>query len=359
MFDSAKAITPSHLTAARAIDQLRRQLGIILKSTEDVYLGACPVEGMTEDLWKSLSALPQAKLSLLISAARAEMIGINTDDHAVRFDVKNLLLASVQAYADPLMQNTAIEKPTLYPTTPSCKMLLALAKHAGLLPAMIVVESKMLPPEWIRVSISEIEEYWNSTPLDIVPITHAKLPLETNENTNVICFRERYGTSVHLALVVGDISKIDAPLLRVHSSCVTGDILGSLRCDCGNQLHTALEHIHEEGAGVLLYLHQEGRGIGIANKLRAYSLQEQGYDTYQANRLLGFDDDERDFTFAVAIMKQLGIKKLRLLTNNPKKLNFLDKAGIEIVARIPLISTPGPHNAAYLKAKSTKAGHLF
>jgi GTP cyclohydrolase II len=164
---------------------------------------------------------------------------------------------------------------------------------------------------------------------------------------------------VHLALCIGDWQKQAAPLVRAHSSCVTGDILGSLRCDCGDQLHLALDLMKKEGSGILLYLHQEGRGIGISSKLRAYKLQEQGLDTFAANTQLGYHEDERDFSIAAVMLTALGISHIRLLTNNPEKLASFEESNITITQRVPLIAATGEHNANYIDAKAKKHGHLF
>lgn len=184
------------------------------------------------------------------------------------------------------------------------------------------------------------------------------LPLDIAEETRAIAFEEAHGLT-HLALLVGKPETIAAPLTRLHSSCITGDLLGSLRCDCGDQLHLAIQHMAEEGHGILLYLNQEGRGIGLVNKLRAYALQEKGMDTVEANEALGFKPDERDFQVAVEMLQQLHIAAIRLLTNNPAKMEALERAGIHISARVPLRIAPGKHNSRYLKTKETKLGHMM
>ncbi len=163
----------------------------------------------------------------------------------------------------------------------------------------------------------------------------------------------------HLALTMGSWDRNDAVLCRLHSECLTGDVLGSLRCDCGDQLQSALARIAAAGQGVLLYLRQEGRGIGLANKIRAYALQDQGADTVEANEQLGFAPDSREYDTAVQMLTQLGIGRVRLLTNNPRKLEALQAGGIEVVERLSHVCGSNPHNEAYLFAKASKLGHLM
>jgi 3,4-dihydroxy 2-butanone 4-phosphate synthase/GTP cyclohydrolase II len=163
----------------------------------------------------------------------------------------------------------------------------------------------------------------------------------------------------HLALVKGEWKKDEPILVRVHSSCVTGDIFGSCRCDCGPQLHSAMQMVEKEGKGVIVYMNQEGRGIGLMNKLKAYKLQEEGKDTVEANIELGFKMDERDYGIGAQILRDLGVSKIRLMSNNPKKRAGLIGYGLEIVENVPIIIDSNPHNAKYLQTKKDKMGHLF
>ncbi|WP_372841129.1 GTP cyclohydrolase II, partial [Phaeovulum sp.] len=185
------------------------------------------------------------------------------------------------------------------------------------------------------------------------------LPMAAAEAGRLHVFRPDDGGEEHYAIEIGVPSR-DAPVLtRLHSACFTGDVLGSLKCDCGSQLAAALAAMATEGAGVLLYLNQEGRGIGLANKMRAYSLQDQGFDTVEANHRLGFEDDERDFRLGAAILKELGFSSVRLLTNNPAKVKMLAANGITVAERVPLQVGRTRHNAAYLATKAAKSGHLM
>ncbi len=237
--------------------------------------------------------------------------------------------------------------------------LTTLAKRAGLLPTLLVIPIGKATAGWVVFSEKTLEQALKETGGKIFETARAKLPIEGAEDSTIVSFREQDEGSVHLALIIGKPKNKKLPLVRVHSSCVTGDLLGSLRCDCGDQLKLALTAIKKEGYGVLLYLNQEGRGIGITNKLRAYKLQEQGMDTYAANHALGFESDERDFTVAGSILKSLGISKINLLSNNPHKVAEIRKQGIIVSKRVPLITKPSKHNRAYITAKSQKAGHIM
>ncbi|TAL41501.1 MAG: GTP cyclohydrolase II, partial [Chitinophagaceae bacterium] len=176
-------------------------------------------------------------------------------------------------------------------------------------------------------------------------------------NFQLVAFREKLSSNEHLALIKGSWDKDEPVMVRVHSSCFTGDILGSLRCDCGEQLHAAMKMVEREGKGAILYMNQEGRGIGLLNKLKAYRLQEQGLDTVEANLHLGFQMDQRDYGVGAQILRHLGINKLKLISNNPKKRVGLIGYGLEIVENIPIEIIPNPHNEKYLQTKRDKLGH--
>ena len=248
-----------------------------------------------------------------------------------------------------------------------------LARMAGLYPAGVICEimnedgtmARMPDLELFSarhgikiVSVAQLIDFRRHGEMLVKEVARAKLPTVYGD-FDMIAFESLVDKGEHLALVMGDVQNGPAPLVRVHSECLTGDVLGSIRCDCGDQLHLAMEKISEEGRGVLLYLRQEGRGIGLHNKVRAYQLQDTGLDTVEANCRLGFPPDKRDYGIGAQILVSLGLTKLRLMTNNPMKMVGLEGFGLEIVERVPLISPPGPVNWRYLLTKQEKMGHLL
>jgi len=190
-------------------------------------------------------------------------------------------------------------------------------------------------------------------------VAEATLPTKYGGEFKIIVYENDVDDMKHIALVKGDIQPDDEVLVRVHSECVTGDLFGSLRCDCGDQLHRAMEMVDQEGKGAIVYMHQEGRGIGLANKIRAYCLQEQGRDTVEANIELGFKEDLRDYGIGAQILVDLGIRKMRLMTNNPKKIVGMEGYGVTVVERVPIQIKPNETNVRYLKTKKDKMGHLL
>jgi 3,4-dihydroxy 2-butanone 4-phosphate synthase/GTP cyclohydrolase II len=206
------------------------------------------------------------------------------------------------------------------------------------------------------VSIKDLIEYRLKTDSLIDEIVRVDMPTKYG-HFKLIAFKEKNTSNEHLALIKGEWKKSDPVLVRVHSSCFTGDILGSLRCDCGEQLHKAMQIVEANGSGVILYMNQEGRGIGLINKLRAYQLQENGMDTVEANLHLGFPMDKRDYGVGAQILRYLGVTKIRLLSNNPKKRTGLSGYGLEIVETVPVEIKPNPHNEKYLQTKRDKLGH--
>jgi GTP cyclohydrolase II len=243
---------------------------------------------------------------------------------------------------------------------------IALTKVAKLLPAALAVplsrsvgEAMALEGDLVRIDAAAIAAYAGLVAATLRPVAEARLPIEAAENARIIGFRPADGSIEQFAIVVGAPAEHQPALCRLHSECFTGDLLGSLRCDCGWQLQEALRLMGQAGHGVLLYLAQEGRGIGLINKLRAYQLQDTGLDTLDANRQLGFEADERTFKAAAVMLRHLGITRIRLLTNNPTKVDRLIEEGIEVVERVPHAIAANRHNQAYLATKARRAGHLL
>jgi GTP cyclohydrolase II len=256
------------------------------------------------------------------------------------------------ALADPGLDGERAPIGPLQPTSLAqlreARLALSLVRRAGLLPALWVVADSDAA---IALPASA----------DVRPevrlVSRARLPMDGIDDAQILAFRSEEDGAEHVALLIGAFGG-KPPLVRLHSECLTGDVFGSLKCDCGPQLRQALRLIEEAGGGVLLYLRQEGRGIGLANKLRAYALQDRGLDTVDANLRLGFADDERGYGDAAAMLGELGIGEVRLLTNNPAKVDGLAAAGIEVVERVPHHMPTNPHNADYVATKQSKSGHL-
>ncbi|MEO7365801.1 MAG: GTP cyclohydrolase II [Sphingomicrobium sp.] len=318
-----------------------------------------PVETASDELLDMLD--PEAKAPLLLSGARAAALSLGNQRDAA--DPARPVLVercawldaeAALALADPGLD---LMRAPIGPLQPApladeglARVALDLARAAGLLPAVWLLDAGVAA---IAVDADDMA----NPASEVTLVARAKLPLEDLPETQIVAFRSADGEE-HVALVIGAFGG-RPPLVRLHSECLTGDVFGSLKCDCGPQLREALRLIGAAGGGVLLYLRQEGRGIGLANKLRAYALQDRGLDTVEANERLGFADDERDYLSAAAMLRELGIDRVKLLTNNPDKADGLAAAGIEIVERVAHHMPANPHNADYLAVKRRKSGHLL
>ena len=243
-----------------------------------------------------------------------------------------------------------------------------LLRIARLLPAVLLARVSSRDSEQMRrlcednnimlIEARDIDGHMEAEAQSLRIAARASVPLRLAENAEVVMFRAELGGDEHFAVIVGDIDPQEPPLVRLHSQCITGDILGSLKCDCGDQLHGALAMMSAAGGGILLYLAQEGRNIGLLNKMRAYALQDSGLDTVDANHALGFEMDERYFLPACRMLEELGVHRLRLITNNPDKIAQLEASGFSVSERVPLNPPSNRHNEHYIETKRTRAGHM-
>lgn len=350
----------SDRSVARAIDALRRGWPVEVIAS-DGRLRLLAVEGA--DAHNLAAFDPDSDADLLISAARAQTLHLANQREAAEPEAPVLVqrerwidAAGAMALADPVQDlATPLKGPYRalpLPRPDAARAALRLARQAGILPAYFVARGE--PVCEASVSADAIDAYDGGARLHIA--TRARLPVSTAENSEIVAFRTPGDPREHIALVIGDRDG-SVPVVRLHSECLTGDVLGSLKCDCGPQLHAAMHRIAEGSWGVLLYLRQEGRGIGLINKLRAYALQDQGFDTVDANVRLGFSIDARDFSVAAQMLKLLSIPQVRLLTNNPAKVAGLEAEGIGVTERLPLAIAANPHNARYLDTKRDRTGH--
>ncbi len=342
--------------AARAIDALRRGWAIGVEADGDTIC-LLPVE--TADLDEHLAR--RSNVSLLISASRADTLKLLNQraaadpDLPVQIDLAEAVSAAeIIAIADPVLD---MEYPMKGPfrsqalaNPEAAKAAMILARYAGILPAFIIIDEAAED----RVKTADVVAYADADALTIS--AHAKLPVAASTGAHIYGFRSDADATDHIALIVGERDS-SVPVVRLHSECLTGDVLGSLKCDCGPQLHTALDQMSEANWGILLYLRQEGRGIGLINKLRAYALQDQGFDTVDANRRLGFATDPRDFSIAARMLDLLNAQKVKLLTNNPKKVKGLEDCGIKVEERLPIKIIANQHNQQYLDTKRDRSGH--
>jgi GTP cyclohydrolase II len=347
------------VAVARAVDELKRGRPVAVGP-----IAVLAVELADEATLARFEGGRRA--DLLLSHPRAALLNIVNQRAAAAGPVRVVrspwmdVAASIAA-ADPVRDlATPLKGPyetaELGELADAAAAAIRLAKLGGLLPALYLLEAAA-PPDRLAVAPAEVLGYRES--LDLRLVTRARLPIEASENTEIVAFRAGDGGPEHLAIVIGDPPRTAPVLVRLHSACLTGDLLGSLKCDCGPQLRAALDAIARDGAGILLYLQQEGRGIGLVNKLRAYALQDQGFDTVDANLRLGFEVDERDFGLAARMLELLGVGRVRLLTNNPAKVAGLEAEGVAVVERVAHHAGEGAHNRAYLATKRERTGHLL
>ncbi len=316
------------------------------------------VEDLDAATCRQIEAAASGKAHLVLPPARLRRLGIER--------------AAPGVVALPVVDHARIENLALKvegridaPVSPVGRLdeeALELARLALVLPSVIVVpldREAEIDPALVRVSGEALRAYRRAQAADLKIVSRAPVPLEGAPQTEFIVFRGGEGLRDQVAIVVGAPDFQKPVPVRLHSACLTGDLFGSLKCDCGDQLRETVRFMAENEGGILLYLDQEGRGNGLANKIRAYKLQAQGYDTYDADEVLGFDSDQRRFDFAAAMLKQLGVASVRLMTNNPEKISAVREAGIEVVSDHRVIGRRTAENVRYLAAKRDRAGHYI
>ncbi len=378
---SRPAPLPDRHASLRAVDRacgdLRRGDFVLVRPDRGPALLSLACESASDAMIERMGELTGRVPAVVITRQRALALGLaEVGDGMMRLAPSGGLApdaALVRALSDPL-ETVGAERLAGLAREPlpgdgrdgdgaACQ----LAKLARLLPAALVVpverplatERLLARADILSVSAFDIEEYERHAARSLRRVAEARVPLDGAPDTRIVAFRPTDGGQEHLALLMGRPEQDPHPLVRLHSECFTGDFLGSLRCDCGQQLRGAVDAMGRGGAGVLLYLAQEGRGIGLINKLRAYRLQDADFDTVDANEMLGYDADERLYLPAAEMLRQLGLTRIRLMTNNPDKVDQLAGCGIEVVERVPHAFPPSEHNEFYLSTKRRRSRHLL
>ena len=347
------------IAVGRAVGDLRRGGAAAIRDGGAEATAALAAEFADADRLARFAALAGGAVRLAVTARRARALGRAAAGPAAVLELPAPLdPAAIRALADPTADPTAdtgargVRSAVAHARDAGA---VALARRAGLLPAAVV---KTVKPEAARglaqVALADLAED-RAAAGALARVGSARVPLAGAERADIVAFRPGDGGPEHLAIVVGAPDGAEPVLARIHSQCFTGDLAESLRCDCGGQLRGAIRRIAEAGAGVVLYLAQEGRGIGLVNKLRAYELQDRGLDTFDANETLGFEADERDYRAAAEMLRQLGFPRVRLMTDNPEKVAGLRRGGVEVAERVPHRVPANRHNARYLAAKSARA----
>lgn len=371
--------TASLLAVDRCVSELRRGRKVAVRAGNGRAALVQAAEAVTPESLQELATIAQSPPYIAITFRRAMVLNLSdTESNGVIVRcAKGWQAETVLNLADPLSEFDAtdgrcgeleIEAAEAYGPESAA---IGLSKVARLLPAALVAE--ITDPDaddleaWVHrhgflvVDAGDVFQYEHTQARTLKAVSEAMVPLLDAQNTRIIAFRPFDGGLEHLAIVIGDpLTEPDKPVLtRLHSECFTGDLLGSLRCDCGDQLRGAIAEISNTGGGLLLYLAQEGRGIGLVNKLRAYELQDRGFDTMDANEQLGFDADERIYLPAAEMLRQLGVTSVRLMTNNPEKIEVLAACGVNVVERVEHAFPTNKHNEQYLKTKAVRGGHLI
>ena len=316
------------------------------------------VEALDPATADSFEALGGGAARLVLPAPRLRHLGLERTEAGVvalpRIDINRIQTLSLEAEA-------RIDAP-VGPASALCAGALELLALALVLPAAVIVpgeEADTRLPGLLGTTLGDVLAYRAARVAELRIIGRAPVPLEGATETEFVVFRGGEGLRDQVAIVIGKPDFSKPVTVRLHSACLTGDLFGSLKCDCGDQLRHTARFMAENGGGVLLYLDQEGRANGLSNKIRAYALQARGYDTYDADEVIGFDHDQRHFDFAAEMLKQLGVRQVRVMTNNPVKISALEAAGLDVVADQRILGRKNDHNVRYLASKRDRAGHLL
>jgi GTP cyclohydrolase II len=352
--------SPDRVRVKRGLAEFRSGRPVVFSTQDSKFLLALPVDGLDQARLHAFEQLcAPAKPQLVVTARRARALGIEAvGPVTLKLDTNTNADAiySLVADADP-SEDAELDGPA----SDAAGAAIELAKIAHRLPALLVAEidspaSAMIEPPVVVVAADAVLRFRRDDAHSLEIAGEAKVPLQGGLSTRFVVFRDAVGGG-SVAVIVGNPDFSKPMPVRLHSACLTGDVFGSSRCDCGDQLRLATKRLNEEGGGVILYLEQEGRGLGLANKMRAYALQDEGLDTVDANTTLGFDDDERNYGVAARMLQKLGCTSIYLMTNNPAKLDGLSGLGIEVIGRKPLHAPINAHNRRYMTAKAMRAGH--
>lgn len=348
-----------HLGVSRVLSELQARRPVRINAADESLI-ALPVEGLNDRRLSEFSMLcSPASPELIVTQQRARAIGI-----ATAIPVALPLPPTVDAgHIFELAAGSKIQFTTeAKAASHAARAALRLIKLARGLPAILTAHVAAVNPEMAQaisaVDADAVNRFVADVAANVAVAGEANVPLTSGTSARFVVFRDSLGID-QVAIIIGSPDQSKPVPVRLHSACLTGDVFGSRRCDCGDQLQLAISRLEALGGGAILYLAQEGRGIGLANKMRAYRLQDDGLDTRDANTTLGFEDDERDYDIAAVMLRTLNYTRITLLTNNPAKLDGLAKAGIEITARVPLEAPITPHNKRYLTTKAMRSGHKF
>ncbi len=348
-----------HTGVSRGLGEFHGRRPVLITGAGEAVL-ALPVEGLDEQrLAEFLTLCGPVVPRLIITRRRALALGLDASTPmalalAADDDANTILALVTDATSDRI--------PAARPASRAAAAAVQLVKTSQGLPAVlaadVVADAVACEESIVRVEADAVARFADDAIRSLIMASEASVPLSSGTPTRFIVFRDAMGGSP-VAIIVGKPDFTDAVPVRLHSACLTGDVFGSRRCDCGDQLRLAVARLEDLGGGVILYLAQEGRGLGLANKMRTYQLQDDGLDTFDANTTLGFDDDERDYGIAARMLRMLNCGRIVLLTNNPAKLDGLTKAGIEIAGRMPLEAPINADNRRYMTAKAARSGHRF